>query len=143
MEPRTIGYHKTQWFRAILSKVTVGKQSAMVHFLQSEKNPSAELSAAQMAVCHWQLQNKFILSIHVFFFSFLFSCYDIFRKKKAFKGNFTAAHSSAMTVSSSPPHRHLKKHNDYKSDSWLNAFSTERGCTVQVMVRGADESLCC
>lgn len=55
--------------------------------------------------------------------------------EKAFKGGFNAAHSSAMTASSTSLHRHLKNHNDYMTESWLNALF-KRGCTVQVMEGG-------
>lgn len=39
-----------------------------------------------------------------------------------FKGSFIEAHSSTLTASSSSPHRYLRSHNDYLTESWLNAL---------------------
>ena len=47
--------------------------------------------------------------------------------EKAFKGIFIGAHSSTMTASSTSPHKHLKNHNDYLTDSWLNALFRKKG----------------
>lgn len=42
--------------------------------------------------------------------------------EKAFKGSFIEAHSSTLTASSSSPHRYLRSHNDYLTESWLKAL---------------------
>lgn len=42
--------------------------------------------------------------------------------EQAFKGSFIEAHSSTLTASSSSRRRYLRSHNDYLTESWLNAL---------------------
>lgn len=90
----------------------------MVNFPQGGKDPSTRPSGVLMAACHRQLQNSSVPSIHVLFFSPAVMTFP----QRAFKGSFIEAHSSTLTASSSSPHRYLRSHNDYLTESWLNAL---------------------
>lgn len=63
--------------------------------------------------------------------------------ERALKSSFIEAHSSSLTASSKSPHRYLRSHNDYFTESWLNVLFQWEGMYSSGNGGRQEESIYC